>query len=331
MRANMDLERSLPIPIVIMLDSSTLRSLNPRGETLSEILRLAREEIIWLRIHELVWKEVTTGLWEEARQLIDKAEKIEKIVNWIADEEKRAAYLKAIETLSGLATNEGAKEIENGFKKMIEGANTEVIELSLKQTREVFESYFIGTIPFSSLKARKDIPDAYIFSGIKQAASNEEIVVHVVCSDNQLRKSCEQLNRVVSHSNIADFLRDPTVIERIRMTSKDVNFDSWRQRFEEMLSKNLFSFWNQIDLEVTSWIKANLSLDYKGAPATLYDLGSVDAHELLSDKASVLSPMSAIIGVNIRTHSSKLMIDRKPVEALTQSFGEAGGINYVDV
>jgi hypothetical protein len=168
-------------------------------------------------------------------------------------------------------------------------------------------------------------------SGIKQAASNEEIVVHVVCSDNQLRKSCEQLNRVVSHSNIADFLRDPTVIERIRMTSKDVNFDSWRQRFEEMLSKNLFSFWNQIDLEVTSWIKANLSLDYKGAPATLYDLGSVDAHELLSDKASVLSPMSAIIGVNIRTHSSKLMIDRKPVEALTQSFGEAGGINYVDV
>ena len=115
------------------------------------------------------------------------------------------------------------------------------------------------------------------------------------------------------------------------MTSKDVNFDSWRQRFEEMLSKNLFSFWNQIDREVTSWIKANLSLDYKGVPATLYDLGSVDAHELLSDKASVLSPMSAIIGVNIRTPSSKLMIDRKPVEALTQSFGEAGGINYVDV
>jgi hypothetical protein len=58
----MDLERSLLIPIVVILDSSALSSLNPRGETLSEVLRLAREGIIWLRIHELVWKEVTTGL-----------------------------------------------------------------------------------------------------------------------------------------------------------------------------------------------------------------------------------------------------------------------------
>ena len=96
-----------------------------------------------------------------------------------------------------------------------------------------------------------------------------------------------------------------------------------------MLSKNLRSFWNQIDREVTSWIKANLNLDYKGVPAILYDLGSVDAHEVLSDKPSVLSPMSALIAVNIRTPSSKMMIDLEAVEALRQSFGEPGGINYV--
>lgn len=317
------------LPIVVFLDSSTLRSINPRSELFAALLRLANEEVISIRLHEIIWKEVTTGLWEEAKQLIDKAQKIRKIFNWLPESETRLAYFNAVQLIAEIGTEGGADQIRKGFQNILQSSSIQVIRLSLEQTEEVFDSYFSGKAPFKNIKSREDIPDAFIFSTIKEASKNDDINVHVITSDIPFYNACVKLKNVSSHKSIPEFLRSDTIEERIRTLDREKSFDNWRVRFEKILSKNLVLFWDRLDYEVENWMRLNSNLSIKGVPLSIYRFGEAEKHELLSEKTSVISPLTAIVGVSMTTSVSLFTTENINPEVFLETFGKHDGVDYI--
>lgn len=73
---------------------------------------------------------------------------------------------------------------------------------------EVFERYFSGEIPFSGIKKRDDIPDAFIFQSVKNIrrdVKESEDVITIV-NDKFLRKACQEFN-IRCYSNLNEFIR----------------------------------------------------------------------------------------------------------------------------
>lgn len=76
------------------------------------------------------------------------------------------------------------------------------------------EAYFSGLPPFSKPKSREDIPDSFIYESLK-TISDDSGKIYFVCADNNLRKSCDNIQNIKglkSFSELFDLPEFKTII-----------------------------------------------------------------------------------------------------------------------
>ena len=67
------------------------------------------------------------------------------------------------------------------------------------------DAYFKGAPPFTSVKSRNDIPDAFIFEAIKDALRDGPL--HVVTNDRNLGSHLSDLANCTVHRSVLDFIQ----------------------------------------------------------------------------------------------------------------------------
>lgn len=111
------------------------------------------------------------------------------------------------------------------------------IRISDDHAKSAFANYFNGHPPFSSAKARKDIPDAFIYEALKKCVSESGAAVYAVISDGRLREAAEQLDGVTTVNSIEALLK----VEEIVMLRKQLHlaekWKAWLEKNSELLKK----------------------------------------------------------------------------------------------
>jgi hypothetical protein len=92
--------------------------------------------------------------------------------------------------------------------KLLQSLQAEILTVQPHHANLVVNSYFDGSPPFKQIKNREDFPDAFIFESVKDLkAQLGETVLHFVVADNVLREALSQINGVVMHKDLNEFVQ----------------------------------------------------------------------------------------------------------------------------
>src|SRR6218665_700045 len=101
------------------------------------------------------------------------------------------------------------KDVENAvdrvWKECAEETSETIHDFAASDSKIVFDNYFKGGPPFSSLKKREDIPDAFIFQSLKNISRKKQ--VHFVVADNNLRKKCSEETNVTCYESYEELFK----------------------------------------------------------------------------------------------------------------------------
>ncbi len=203
--------------IPVFIDTSSIRAeYGPQHGALATLAALAADKIVTIHLHRLVLRELASGRAQEYRAAW-KAKRLAEAarpISWMA-EPKRSALDQALNAL--LNSRESCRdEIAAGVEAWVRQVGAKIIEIGPDDARAVWELYFGGALPFKQPKNRADLPDAFIYEGLRRWAEGTAAPIHVVVGDSALRRACEQLPNVVVHDSIGKFVTDADVTEGIR-------------------------------------------------------------------------------------------------------------------
>ena len=89
--------------------------------------------------------------------------------------------------------------------------------LTLEQTKRALDAYFKGLPPLKEPKARKDIPDSYIFQQILDLKETYQSQLGIVVEDSALRSACENAG-ISCWVNLREFISSPVAQEFLVQT-----------------------------------------------------------------------------------------------------------------
>jgi len=226
-------------PISIFLDTSVLPvnpvALSAEFRTLAE---LASENEVRVYMSSIAYKE-----WISQRQsdFVAKAESTRTVINnlvrdkwspilgihreltaardWILENEKaisQAAHDKASDVLDMLSPT--------------------VLKITADHAPTVFHSYFQGGPPFASMKARGDIPDAFILESLRDLAATRTSPVHAAIRDKRLRKAASDLPQVTVHENLQALFEAPEILAAQDNLQRAGAWRAWLDEFRSSLA-----------------------------------------------------------------------------------------------
>lgn len=213
----------------IILDSSVLRSAGWRSAAVASLFELARNGQIEVIIPQMAFEERRTQ-WRD-----DYAKKIKEGIRHIEsarqdpllDTKIVAALEGAVQHLQSISNAEEVSKrvIASYFAK---GAKVEPQDLADGAT--VIENYLSGAAPFSGVKARKDIPDAYIYEAVKRHA-NPAKPVYFATGDENLADYVSAIPGAVVLRDVAELMESPAVVGALEKASLS---EKWEEHFEQM-------------------------------------------------------------------------------------------------
>lgn len=166
----------------IFLDSSSLRSITPRGTEARVLQDLVNADAIEIHVSTIVEQEVATGLAEDTKVKVHSG--------WATDREH--AKLKAAVDLA----NGAGPLILQGVKQWLDRLGTIRHAPTGDETARVFEAYFAGNAPFKAKKNRIDLPDAFVVESLRSFASSAPGKVYFVAKDTKLSEAAARVPKV---------------------------------------------------------------------------------------------------------------------------------------
>lgn len=116
--------------------------------------------------------------------------------------------------------------------RLMDELNANSLPLAASHGQKVMESYFNGSEPFSAIKAKKDIPDAFIFAAIEDLIeANPHNQVTAVTADKKLCEGLVGLS-INCHESLVDFVQSSQVAEVITHLKQEAN---WQKQFEKVI------------------------------------------------------------------------------------------------
>jgi hypothetical protein len=146
--------------------------------------------------------------------------------------------------------------VVNLWEKFVTKSKAYLYQFDEKESKNVFNSYFVGDKPFKSLKSRKDIPDAFIYNTILKISSSG--VVHLISNDKNLCEAFADISNVVLHKTLKDLFqhKDFEEINTKYLKLKD------KERIENAKELILENF-DVIDAAVRDYTKGIRHLDFE--------------------------------------------------------------------
>lgn len=204
-----------PSPIHVFVDSSSLRKeAGPANGALSRVTDLSRSGVLDLYLHRIVVMEFVTGRAQEYEDAVKKVAVAQRAIAWLP-EEQRATLSPAARAIEDASADFVAR-IRAGVDAWLEYAEVEVLEPGPDDTASAWDAYFSGRPPFKGPKNRNDLPDGFIFAGLRKIMAAGKTPMHVVTADGALRDACAKLPDLVLHEKLSDLLRHEEVVGAIR-------------------------------------------------------------------------------------------------------------------
>gem|GEM_PF-6439254 len=206
--------------IDVVIDSNIYRSEGFKSPKLATLKDMGTKNFVKIHIPWFVYKECVTQNIEKGSEPFNKAiEAMKKAsvhygINEINEIQNKLTCLK----------NNVIDIEQKKWKDFIEISKAKLYDYDKEGSQQVFEDYFEGNPPFSALKARKDIPDAFIFQDIKKISQSVDVDnVYVITNDQKFNKELEEkIPKTTTYSSIDEFFKDP-------------NFKSVKEKYDNFL------------------------------------------------------------------------------------------------
>ena len=210
--------------IPLMLDSTVFKQVPKLNSWLfKELVKYTRADIYNLYISEIVEQEFISWIKAEAQNAFDTVTKATKSLNKYYEEPSFLCF-----NLDFNATVFAAENQINGIlKKVVENwgafkekTNATVIPIRQDHGKLVMDAYFKGEKPFSKIKNRSDIPDAFIYCSLKDLQENNDKVIFV--SSDKKFSQIIQNKKLICFENLSDlFSKGPSKLDAQFFNSLD--------------------------------------------------------------------------------------------------------------
>lgn len=232
----------------ITIDTSILR--RDRKLENSDILlfrKMSQLGLLKLHILWVVYRETTTQNYLECKSIVDK------IIKELNTLDKKGIGKDEHFKLKKLAKQIEAIDIESSTLKhwndFINNSKAILHKIDEKHGELVMSSYFLGQEPFPEPKSRKDIPDAFIYQGLK-TLSEKFGHIHFICDDTNLRESCNKIPKVTGLKGFDDLFDLPefnTINEKYKSIEHYANeLIIVENSVEKIKEKAIENIWNEI-------------------------------------------------------------------------------------
>jgi hypothetical protein len=142
-----------------------LRSINPAGGVVRRLRDLSIEGTLQLIVPWIAKEELRTGVASDALRSTEKH--LLRALDWASIGDKS---LKRLSDGLKQRMEDIAGRVDIGLSTWLKDLNATIMGPGQDHLERVFRRYFDGTPPFKAAKERGDIPDAFIFECIQDAA-----------------------------------------------------------------------------------------------------------------------------------------------------------------
>lgn len=170
--------------IPLMLDASILKQVPKlNSELFNELVRYIRAGLYSLYISEIVENEYITWTRSEAQDAYNSVVKATKSLKKYTENqlsilgpcfEISTTILAAESEINGIM-----KKVTENWLSFKKRTNAVVIPVHPDHGKVVMDAYFSGAKPFSGVKSRNDIPDAFILCSIHEVLKTHEKVIFI--------------------------------------------------------------------------------------------------------------------------------------------------------
>ncbi|MDP1843269.1 MAG: PIN domain-containing protein [Sediminibacterium sp.] len=220
-----------PKPVHVSFDSNILRQ--DRGFSkadMKQLAALAKLGLIKMHFLWFVYMECISTYKSEIEAEINSS------ITSIKDLSKKGLHKNQEKAINKLARELNKQKdnvmdsIQQVWEDYINETGSEFHHLDNSHTMPVFENYFSGSAPYSGLKKREDIPDAFILESLKDISSDNHI--HFICNDKNLSKHAAVISNVTVHTSIDLFLKSKSLefimkfyneVGRVELRTIDLN------------------------------------------------------------------------------------------------------------
>jgi hypothetical protein len=217
--------------IHVVIESNIYKSegLN-KSQNLALLKDMGNNNFVKIHIPWFVYKECVT---ESIKIGNEQFENAIKTINKISVHYRKKNEIGEIQNKLTCLKNNVIDIEQKKWKDFIKISNAKLYNYDKEGSQQVFEDYFEGNPPFSALKARKDIPDAFIFQDIKKISQSVDNV-YVITNDQKFNKELEEkIPKTTTYSSIDEFFKDPN------FKSVKEEYDKFLSEKEEAMKQNL--------------------------------------------------------------------------------------------
>jgi hypothetical protein len=97
----------------------------------------------------------------------------------------------------------------------------------------VMKAYFAGAPPFTALKERDDLPDAFVLEALRDVTSTGEVVIFIT-ADKALRDAADSVARA-TYSSIEDLLKEQEIVAFLRRGILESQMEALALAIDEVL------------------------------------------------------------------------------------------------
>jgi hypothetical protein len=200
------MEKSIPI----MLDSTILKQVPKLNSALfNELVKYIRADIYSLYVSEIVEQEYISWIRGEAQNSYDLVAKATNSLNKYYEEPSILGFKFEFISTTSIAANHIngiLKKVNDNWISFKERTKATVIPIYPEHGKTVMDAYFSGGKPFSKIKNRNDIPDAFIFCALNELLKSNEKVIFI-SSDKKFTEEiqCENIICFDNFSNLFNF------------------------------------------------------------------------------------------------------------------------------
>lgn len=218
---------ALPAPLLpkIILDSSVLRSAGWRSAAIASLFELARNGQIEVIIPQMAYDERRTQWREEYSKKIKESIRQIKSARQdpLLDKDVSDALDAAVAKLETIAD---AESTSIRLTEIYFGNGAKVEATLPGDGSTVMASYLAGAPPFSDVKARKDIPDAYIYEAVKRHA-DEKYPANFVTGDENLAAAVREIPGITVFTDLSELMTGPVIVGALETVALSERWDEY--------------------------------------------------------------------------------------------------------
>lgn len=242
----------------IFIDSTEFKAHPSRlSKAFGQLKQLSIFNYVEIHLSRINVDEVESAILETIKsQQSATSDAVSKASSFISSSE-RADSIENHLKLNSEWFSQVSQEAINKFRLWLKETKTIIHEIHPEDGKSVMNSYFIGGPPFKQIKAREDIPDAFIWESIKRISSTSDTIFFVTSDKKFQEKIKHHFKKIKSHSSLKD-LFEQNEIQLLVDDWEKFTKQAFNEGLIEMIKSELKIQKKDFEIELIKLIEENL-------------------------------------------------------------------------